>query len=157
MDVEARFWELCDEATRLEKANWDASRLDDEVALDCRSYERPMVEIIELVEQHAERRDLFVRCFSEIVLWRHHAPFELAGFCMRRLRFPEIKELIHRDADEHKGTAYYADRMNYWSSVMHAYYDAVWEDARMWVYYSHELESVRSEPQEAERGKKGTL
>jgi hypothetical protein len=136
MDVEARFWELCDEATRLEKANWDASRLDEGVASDGRSYERPMVEIIELVERHPEHRDLFVRCFSEIVLWRRHAPFPLAGFCMRALRFPEIKELIHRDADEHKDTAYYADRMNYWSSIMHAYLDFVWEDASHWAYYS---------------------
>src|SRR5207237_435649 len=87
-----------------------------------------------------------------LVLWRRHAPWPLAGFCMRRLRFPEIKELIHRDADEHKGTAYYADRMNYWSSVMHAYYDAVWEDARMWAYYAHELEAARGDPQEAEPG-----
>jgi len=141
MDVEARFWELCDEATRLEKANRDASRLDEAVASTCRSYERPMVEIIEFVERHPKHRDLFIRCFSEIVLWRHYAPFPLVGFCMRRLRFPEIKELIHQDADEHKGTAYYADRMNYWSNIMHAYYDAIWEDACMWAYYGHELEA----------------
>jgi hypothetical protein len=55
---------------------------------------------------------------------------------MRRLRFPEIQELIHRDAAEHKGTAYYADRMNYGSSINHAYNDAVWEDAGMWAFYA---------------------
>jgi hypothetical protein len=152
MDVEARFWELCDEANRLQNANRSASRLREEVALDCRSYEQPMIEIIELVEHHPEYRDLFVRCFSEIVLWRRDAPYELAGFCMRRLRLPEIKDLIHRDADEHKGTAYYTNHMNYWSSVMHAFYDAVWEDAGMWAYYAHELEAAQDEVQDAEPG-----
>ncbi len=134
MEVEARFWELCDEAARLE-----------EVDGDCLNYERPMVEIIELVERHPGHRDLFVRCFSEIVLWRRRAPWTLAGFCMRRLRFPEIKELIHRDADEHQDTAYYAGHMNYWSNIMHAYNDVVWEDADMWAYYAHESAGKRTE------------
>ncbi len=133
MDVEGRFWELCDEASRLEKANWDASRLDEMIAADWRSYERPMVAIIELVEQHPESRDLFVRCFSEIVLWQRHAPWPLAGFCMRHLQFPEITELIRRDADAHTGTAYYSRRMNYWSNIVHAYVDFVWEDAPLWA------------------------
>jgi len=124
MEVEARFWELCDEAARLEDADGD--------------YEWPMVEIIELVERHPEHRDLFVRCFSEIVLWRRESPWTLAGFCMRRLRFPEIKELIHQDADGHKGTAYYAGHMNYWSNIMHAYDDVVWQDADMWTNYALE-------------------
>ncbi len=140
MDVEARFWELCDEALRLDEVHWS----------DCRGHEPPMVEIIELVERHPEYRDVFVRCFSEIVLWRRRVPWSLAAFCMRRLRFPEIRELLHRDADAHKGTAYYADRMNYWSTIMHAYHDAVWEEADMWPYYSHELAS--GGPQDAAPG-----
>jgi hypothetical protein len=133
VDVEARFWELCAEATRL----------DDEIWSDCRGHERPMVEIIELVERHPEQRDLFVHCFCEVAMWRRPAPWSLVAFCMRRLRFPEIKELIHRDAAEHEGTAYYANHMNYWSTVMHAYHDAIWEEAAMWAYYSHELKSER--------------
>jgi hypothetical protein len=130
MDIESRFWELCDEARRLE--------LEDDNG-DCKSYERPMVEIIFLVERYPEHRDLFVRCFSQIVLWQRIAPWMLVPFCMRRLRFPEIQNLVRRDAKEHENTAYYASHMNYWSSIMHAYHDAIWEDAGMWEFYAHEL------------------
>lgn len=145
MDVEGRFWELCNEAVRLERANWEASRSDEAVALDCRSYERPMVEIVELVERHPDQRAVFVRCFSEIVQWKREAPFELVGFCMRRLRFPEIPELIHREAAAHgRWSAYYTNHMNHWSSINHAYLDDVWEDAAMWAFYEHEVEPPRS-------------
>ena len=58
---------------------------------------------------------------------------------MRRLRFPEIPELIRRDADAHTGTAYYADRMNYWSAINHAYLDKVWESAICFDFYRHEV------------------
>jgi len=130
MDLEARFWELCDKAARLEDLHGD-----------CRAFERPMIEIIELVDAHPAHREMFVRCFEQVVLWQRHAPWSLAPFCMRRLRFPEIQELVHRDAKEHEGTAYYARHMNYWSDIMHAFDDVVWEDAVMWPYYTHELKA----------------
>lgn len=101
-----------------------------------------MVDIIGLVESHSGHRDLFGRCFSQIVLWQRPAPCSLAAFCMRRLRFPEIEELVHRDAEDHVGTAYYASHMDYWSAIMHAYHDAVWEEADMWAFYAHELKAA---------------
>jgi hypothetical protein len=132
MDVESRFWELCEEAVRLEEAHGD-----------CHCYECPMVEIINLVEEHPQHRAIFVRCFSQVVLWERPAPWSLPAFCMRRLRFPEIQELVHRDAQRHEGAAYYARHMNYWSDIMHAFDDVVWEDADMWPYYAHELQANR--------------
>jgi hypothetical protein len=105
-----------------------------------------MVEIIDLVERNPRHRDLFVRCFSQIVLWQRPAPWSLAAFCMRRLRFPEIQTLVHRDAEEHVGTAYYAGRMNYWSGINHAYHDAVWEEADMWAFYAYELLAAEDGP-----------
>jgi hypothetical protein len=98
-----------------------------------------MVEIMRLVERHPDDRALFVRCFSELVLWRRDGPWMLVPFCMRHLRFPEIPDLIARDADEHKGTAYYASHMNHWSAINHAYLDRVWECAFMYDFYAHEL------------------
>lgn len=128
-DLEARFWELCDEAMHLDL---------DEGALDARPCERPMVEIIELVERHPEHRETFVRCFSDLVLWRRGGPFDLVPFCMRRLRFREIPALIAQDAESPKGTAYYASHMNHWSAINHAYLAEVWESAFMYDYYAHE-------------------
>ena len=94
----------------------------------------------QLVESNPERRETFVRCFSDVVLWQRPAPYMLVAFCMRRLRFPEIPELIQRDAETHKGTAYYADHMNYWSGINHAYFDKVWESAICFDFYRHEVD-----------------
>lgn len=141
MDLESRFWELCDEASRLERTYGD-----------CLSYEKPMVEIIGLVERFPQHRDLFVRCFSRIVLWERPAPWALVAFCMRRLRLPEIRELVHRDAESHVGTAYYANHMNYWSCIMHAYHDVLWEEAHVWKFYAHELQATEGGPGTASTG-----
>jgi hypothetical protein len=141
-DVEARFWELCDEAVRHDEASYqklaDEASSGDEVEREDRAVERAMVKIIELVEANPDERETFVRCFSELILTLRPQPFLLVAFCMRRLHFPEIPELIHRDADAHKGTGYYAGRMNYWSAINHAYLDKVWENADAFEYYSHE-------------------
>jgi hypothetical protein len=143
MDVEAEFWRLCEEAARFDESSsrklQDDTCSADEVWDDERAAERAMVKIIDLVERHPEHRLTFVHCFSDLVMWRRPAPYLLVAFCMRRLRFPEIPELIHGDADAHKGTAYYADHMNYWSVINHAYLDEVWENALSFDYYRHEV------------------
>lgn len=132
-DIEAQFWQLCDRASRHEDAHYrklgDDSVSPDEAHSEAQAWEQAMVEIIGLVEANPEHRSTFVGCFSELVLWQRPGPYLLVAFCMRRLRFPEIPELIHRDAEAHKGTAYYADHMNYWSAINHAYLDKVWESA----------------------------
>lgn len=142
-DVEARFWELCDRAKCHDDAHcWklgDDSVSSDEAHAEARACEQAMVEIIQLVESNPEGRETFVRCFSDLVLWKRSAPYLLVAFCMRQLRFPEIPQLIHRDAEAHKGTAYYANHMNYWSAINHAYLDNVWECAICFDFYRHEV------------------
>src|SRR5687767_12589042 len=94
MDIEAWFWDLCDRATKHDEARsrklCDDSVSPDEVELEARASEQAMVEIIDLVRKHPEHRPTFVRCFSDLVLWKRPAPFSLVAFCMRQLRFPEI-------------------------------------------------------------------
>lgn len=142
-EIEIRFWELCEEANRRDESCHrklcDDSVLADEVELEARAAERAMVEIIDLVEKNPEHRPIFVRCFSDLALWKRKAPFLLVAFCMRRLRFPEIPELLARDAKEHEGTAYYASHMNYWSAISHAYLDEVWESAACFDFYKNEV------------------
>jgi hypothetical protein len=139
MDIEARFWELCDRATRHDDAAYrklcDDSAAPEEAEREARVSEHAMVAIIHLVENHPEHRPTSVRCFCDLVLWKRPAPFLLVAFCMRRLRFPEIPELIARDAKEHQGTAYYTAHMNYWSAINHAYLD---ENALGFDFYRHE-------------------
>src|ERR1041385_1885186 len=97
MDGETHFWQLCDQATRL-----------DDGSIDAQAFEAPMIGIIDLVGRQPDHRESVVRCFCALVLWKRKAPWMLVPFCMRRLRFPEIPALIAKDADEHLGTAYYA-------------------------------------------------
>ena len=149
LDVEARFWELCDRATRHDEAHCRKLSNDavspDEAHMEARASEEAMVEIIRLVESNPEHRPTFVRCFSDLVLWKRPAPILLVAFCMRRLRFPEIPELIRRDAVAHDGTAYYADHVNYWSAINHAYFDEVWESAMCFDFYRQEVAEVESQ------------
>lgn len=141
MDLQSEFWKLVGEAKRRDA---EASRIltgdDSDVTVDSNRMVEPVyAAIVRLVQGHPEAREEFVRCFSELVLWKREAPWMLVPFCMRALRFPEIQQLLHDDMDAHRGTAYYARRMNYCSSVMHAYNDNVWEDAIAFDYFSHEL------------------
>jgi hypothetical protein len=140
-DAEARFWELCDRATRHDEAHLRKlhreNAPDDEVIAEAEAFEQSMVEIIEFVEANPEHRETFVRCFGDLVQWKRRSPMDLVAFCMRRLRFPEVPELIRRDAEAHgRMSAYYIDRMAHWSSIGHAYSDFVWEDAHRWAYYT---------------------
>jgi hypothetical protein len=150
-DIEARFWDLCDLATKHDDAHFrklvDDSVSPDEAHAEAHALEQAMVEIIRLVEASPEHRSTFVRCFSDLVLWKRRAPFLLVAFCMRQLRFPEIPHLIHRDAQAHKGTAYYADHMNFWSAINHAYLDEVWENALCFDFYRHEVSGGDDESQ----------
>src|SRR5438105_1219491 len=144
MDIESQFWKLCDDAARHDEASMRAVSDDtaspEDVEKEALASEKAMVEIIDLVEKHPEHRPIFVRCFSDLVLWKRQVPYLLVAFCMRRLRFPEIPELIDRDASEHKGTAYYASHMNHWSAINHAYLDEIWENAICFEYYKHETD-----------------
>ena len=154
VEVEARFWELCDIASRHDESRHrklcDESVSPDEAELEARACEQAMVDIIGLVEKHPEHRWTFVRCFSDLALWKRRASFLLVPFCMRRLRFPEIHELLAQDAKAHEGTAYYASHMNYWSAVNHAYLDEVWESALCFDFYRHEDRQARSNPHRTE-------
>ena len=143
MNIEAQFWALCDEADQHDTAGFqklcDHRESADSVEAEVRACEQAMVKIIDLVEKHPEHRSTFVRCFCDLVLWKRKSPFLLVPFCMRRLRFPEIQDLILRDAAEHKGTEYYASHMNLWSTINHAYSDEVWENATSFQYYANEV------------------
>lgn len=152
-NAEARFWELCDQATRHDEAHFRKAHRenapDDEVLAEAEAFERSMVEIIQFVEANPEHRETFARCFCDLIQWKRPVPFDLVAFCMRRLRFPEVPELIRRDAEAHgRRSAYYTNHMAHWSSINHAYLDEVWESAHRFDFYRHEVAKV----QDAEPG-----
>ena len=142
MDIESQFWNLVEDANRLHA---QAYRLltDEEsnVTVDSNRMVEPVyVAIVQLVKEHPESREIFVRCFSDLVLWKQKAPWMLLPFCMRVLRMPEILAVIRRDQLEHPyGTAHYAARMNFWDAIGHAYSDQVWMHAIAFDYFEYEL------------------
>ena len=137
MALETEFWALVDTASELDA---EASRINDDDAAEPvdsnRHVESTYLAICDLVIRNPEFRDLFVRCFCELMLWQRQSPWMLVPFCMRVLRLPEVQSALAADMESNKGTAYYARRMNYCSSVMHAYRDDVWENACMFDTFS---------------------
>ena len=146
MNLETQFWNFVEQANRLEAEARRINNADDDTPVDeNRMTEPAYAAIVELVQAHPESRDVFVRCFSDLILWKRNAPFMLVPFCMRALRMPEILEVIRRDQTEHPyGTPYYANRMNFWDSIGHAYTDQVWMHAIAFDYFEHELGKARS-------------
>lgn len=143
MDIESQFWTLVETANQL---NAEASRInnDEEEPIDSnRMVEPTYLAICKLVSDHPEMRKVFVRCFIDLVLLKRESPWMLVPFCMRALKMPEVKEAMSREMDRNFGTARYASLMNYCSSVMHAYNDAVWENAIAFDYFAHELDSEK--------------
>lgn len=137
MALETEFWALVDTANERDA---EASRINDDDSaepVDSNRYvELDYLAICDLVTQNPDSRDLFVRCFCELMLWQRKSPWMLVPFCMRVLRLPEVRSALAHDMDSNKGTAYYARRMNYCSSIVHAYLDDVWEDAFMFDTFS---------------------
>ena len=137
MALETEFWALVDTASELDA---EASRINDDDAAEPvdsnRHVESTYLAICDLVIRNPEFRDLFVRCFCELMLWQRQSPWMLVPFCMRVLRLPEVRTALAADMDSHKGTAHYAGRMNYCSSIMHAYLDDEWQDASSFDTFS---------------------
>ncbi|NQU22882.1 MAG: hypothetical protein HQ567_16515 [Candidatus Nealsonbacteria bacterium] len=142
MDVETQFWSLVETANQLDEESWRILNDDDSEPVDSnRMVEPTYLAICKLVSDHPEMRDVFVRCFSDLVLLERKSPWMLVPFCMRVLKMPEIRDTLGREMDENRGTARYASLMNYCSSVMHAYLDEVWENAIAFDHFAHELGS----------------
>ena len=140
MDVESQFWNLVDTANKLDAEAWRSLSDDSEQPVDSNRMAEPTyLAICKLVTNHPAERDVFVRCFSELVLRIRKSPWMLVPFCMRVLRMPEIKDALHREMDRlGSGTPAYATMMNYCSSVMHAYHDGAWENAIAFDTFAHE-------------------
>lgn len=142
MDIATQFWTLVETAKELDSNAWRVNNGDCEDPVDSnRMVEPTYLAICKLVTDHPAERDVFVRCFEELVLWKRKSPWMLVPYCMRVLRMPEIKDTLSREMDKTRGTSMYASLMNYCSSVMHAYHDDVWENAIAFDTFAHELSS----------------
>lgn len=141
MDLESQFWDLVQNANELDaKAFRILNDVNAESIDSNRMVEPTYLAICKLVTDHPAKRDIFVRCFSDLVLLKRKSPMMLVPFCMRLLRLPEIKIALQEEMNRlGSGTAAYANMMNYCSTLMHAYHDDVWENAIAFDTFEHEL------------------
>jgi hypothetical protein len=120
-EVSARFWN---------KSAQIAERW--EVALEPREFEGLLLEVLELVKANPNEREFFVRAFLEILNDRSKGPLEILVFCMRELRWTEIRsaaiEMIRQSDDPRTGAAL---------DHLLAVYEPIWEDAFLYSYYSN--------------------
>jgi hypothetical protein len=73
-EIAERFWELCLEADEAFQGESDV---------------RPfLVRVLQFVKSTPDARSEFVHCFVELIQGR--GPWEVAYFCMRHLKWPEI-------------------------------------------------------------------
>jgi hypothetical protein len=143
MNVESQFWSLVEAANGLEAEARRWHNDDDSEPVDeNRKVEPVYLAICELVTNHSAERDVFVRCFTELVLWKRQSPWLLVPFCMRVLRLSEVQQALAQEMDATRDTARWASRMNYCSSVMHAYVDAVWEQGIAFDTFANERTGV---------------
>lgn len=148
MNIESQFWNLVETANLLDAEERRILNDDNAQPIDTnRMVEAIYLAICRLVTAHPAERGVFVGCFTELVLQNRKSPWMLVPFCMRVLRFLEIKEVLHREMDRRKyGTAAYATMMNYCSSVMHAYDDKVWENAIGFETFAPQMPDGGCEP-----------
>lgn len=106
---------------------------------DSREVEPIMIDILNLVKTNPDSRALFINLFIEVADGKYDAPPFLLPFCMRELRFIEIKDHLIQQLNDKQNTPYIARKMNLISDVMHAFDDEVWKDADFWPYYAREM------------------
>jgi hypothetical protein len=110
-------------------------KADEENMCDCRPMELPLVQLLELVRSHPEKRGYFVDEFIRIAIGELDAPPELIPFCMRELRYPEVLQAVRYMYEALQAENQHARYMSYCSHVTKAYSDFVWEEGSMWDYY----------------------
>lgn len=95
LDIEARFWELCDRSTRHDEAYsrklGDDSVSPEEARLEARASEQAMVEMIRLVEENPDHRRRLCAAFPSWCCGSGRRrtcwwPFACGGFGSRRSR-----------------------------------------------------------------------
>lgn len=93
------------------------------------SFESSLIDILNFVKSHPEAKDEFVEKFKEIVNESKSKPFEAVSFCMRELRWPEIRSYIESEINSSPG------RHELLVSALAAY-DDEWSDHDLYKYYS---------------------
>jgi len=97
--------------------------------------EPTMIDLIRLVKGYSEHRGLFIELFKHTFDSDIESPVYLFPFCMRELKFEEVKVYIIAWSEITYGTELFRKNMNFISDILHAFDDQVWEGDDFWTYY----------------------
>lgn len=119
----SQFWNKC-EVIRL---SWAATSGTNEI-------EHLLIELLMFVRSHPEAGKHLKECFERLVFDRNLGPLEIIIFCMRELRWPEIKDAV---LSKMKGTN--DPRILAGLDSVLAVYEDEWEDSDLYEYYRGKL------------------
>lgn len=92
------------------------------------TYESVLVDMLNFIKENLEYRSLFVRKFEEILLSKN-IPIECVAFCMRELKWDEIRKFAVDGFDMKKDP-----RSAAYISLLSAY-EENWQDEDLYFYY----------------------
>jgi hypothetical protein len=92
------------------------------------SYESTLVDILEFIESNESEKPFFVERFKEI-MESSDMPLEVVSFCMRKFRWPEIKEYASKCIRESSDP-----RSHALITITEAYEDD-WPDEDLYEYF----------------------
>src|SRR5438034_39756 len=107
-DIAATFKALCHQADEIDRAT-----------LDIHDIEPVLIALLNLVQAYPDQRPRFVELFLAVADGAIETPPELLPFCMRTLRYPEIKAHFLAECAGDQTTERFRRRMNFISQVMH--------------------------------------
>jgi len=114
-----RFWEL----VKLAQEVWDKTYSTEEI-------EPYLLDILRLAREHPHERNNLANCFIKL-LKEPRATVEIFQFCMRELRWLEIKRAVEEQMWQNAGNLRFLDAMQQILDV----YSEEWLDADIYGYY----------------------
>ena len=124
-DIDNQFWELCDLAQKEDEKEIGITPRFGDLLLD----------ILCFVKSHPESRDVFIKNFIYLGLNSDKYTEWILLFCMRDLRYPEVRDAINEKFHDLGGCEGAPRLMNFVSDVNNAYDELIWEDADIFEYH----------------------
>ncbi|BBP82703.1 hypothetical protein PHLH8_23450 [Pseudomonas sp. Pc102] len=122
-EAQALFWRYADSVTALYENDADVPELEPD-----------LLKLLQLVKEHVEHTVLFKQLFIELGTSTTHCSWVLL-YCMRDLRWVEVKDAINGWFHAQGGRNSVPRRMNYVSDVNWVYHDSPWGKADFFLYY----------------------
>lgn len=122
--AEARFWSYAKAITKLDDGGADTPALEPE-----------LLQLLQFIKAEPTHQDLFKRLFIASATDKEHKSEWIVLYCMRDLRYPEVRDAINEWFESKGGTQGAPRLMNFVSDVNHAYEDSPWEHADFFKYH----------------------